>query len=255
MPRVRNLIRSSLVLLLGNKRTPRRIMGGLARGYRIDVSPAEHLSYVLGTNEPHLQRAIRLFVAVGDTAYDIGANIGYVSLSLAKRVGPQGHVIAFEPLPQNIAAFRRNMAINSVGNIRLLEFAASNHAGEAHIRLLENPSTASLVWHRDNPAATEVIVPTNSVDDVVNAGEFPYPEFVKIDVEGTEAEVLEGMRRTIAAAKPVLFIECSEIGREKSWCLLKGMGYACQSAITLKPVESFEEYRHSDFLWLPAQKS
>jgi len=252
MMHFRNLIRSSLVSLLGKKRKPRKIFYGLARGYRINISPAENLSYVLGTNEPHLQRAIRQFVTAGDSVYDVGANIGYVSLSLAKRVGTQGRVIAFEPFPQNIAAFHENIQLNSLKNVQLFEFAASNHAGKSVLRLLENPATASLVWHGNDSSASELTVRTLAIDDLVDAGEIPHPKFVKIDVEGAEGEVLEGMRRTLVAAKPVLFIECSEIGRERSWNLLKEVGYVCQSAITREPVVSFEDYRHSDFLWIPA---
>jgi len=255
MPSMRNLARAVLVLLLGKKKKPRRILAGMACGYRIEVSPAEHLSYLLGTNEPHLQRIIRGFVSAGDTAYDIGANIGYVTLSLAKRVGAQGHVIAFEPFPRNIASFRKNIEINFLQNVRLMELAASDCAGEATIRLLENPATASLVWHRGHPSATELKVRTVPIDDLIDAGKIPLPRFVKIDVEGAEGQVLQGMHRTIATARPVIFVECSEVGREKSWQLLKELGYACQSAIDRKPVESFEEYRHSDFLWLPEGES
>ena len=84
---VRNFARSSIVLVLGKESKPRRILSGLARGYRICVSPADNLGYLLGTDEPHLQKAIGEYVAAGDTVYDIGANVGYVSLSLARRVG------------------------------------------------------------------------------------------------------------------------------------------------------------------------
>ncbi len=251
---VRRLAKSCVVLLWGTETKPRRILRGLASGYRISVSPAEKLSYLLGTDEPHLQKAIRQFVSPGDTVYDIGANIGYVSLSLAKRVGPQGRVIAFEPIPLNIAAFRDNIAINRITNVRLLECAASDRAGQAVIRLLENPSTASLVWHNANPVATEFTIRTVSIDDLVEVGDLSPPTFVKIDVEGAEALVLEGMRRTLAAARPVVFVECSEVGRESSWRLLSELNYLCQSAITRQSVNAFAEYRHSDFLWLPAER-
>ena len=250
---VRSFARACIVLLLGKESKPRRILSGLARGCRICVSPADNLSYLLGTNEPHLQKAIRHYVVAGDTVYDIGANIGYVSLSLAERVGPHGSVIAFEPIPQNIAAFRNNVEINGITNVQLLECAASDNTDHALIRVAENPSTASLVWHRNNSSATELSVRIVSLDDLVENGELAHPKFVKIDVEGAEASVLRGMRRTLAAAWPVLFVECSEAGREQAWHLLTSLHYRCESAITRRGISTLEEYRHSDFLWLPNQ--
>ena len=251
MSAIRSFAKSCVIFFLGSESRPRTIVRGLASGYRMCVSPAEQLGYLLGTDEPHLQKAIRNHVAAGDTVYDIGANVGYVSLSLAKRVGSGGCVIAFEPVPRNADAFRQNIAINGIANVRLFDVAASERRGEAVIRMTENSSTASLVWHRNDPSATELIIRTVSVDELVEAGEFGYPKFVKIDVEGAEGAVLQGMRRTIAAAKPVLFVECSEAGREQAWHLLRELNYRCRSAITGKAVNIFEEYRHSDFLWLP----
>jgi FkbM family methyltransferase len=251
MSAFRSLAKSCIVLVLGREFKARRILTGLASGCRMHVSPVENLGYLLGTDERHLQKAIRQFVAPGDTVYDIGANVGYVSLSLAKRVGSAGRVIAFEPLPRNIAAFRRNVEINGIDNVQLLEMAASDHVGEAVIRLAENPSTASLVWHRNDPSATVLSIRTVSIDELIDAGEIALPRFVKIDVEGAEGFVLQGMRRTLAAARPVLFVECSQAGRETAWQLLVDLAYRCQSAITGQTVNSFEQYRHSDFLWLP----
>jgi FkbM family methyltransferase len=248
---IRSFAKSCVVLFLGSESRPRTILRGLASGYRICISPAKQLGYLLGTDEPPLQKAIRNHVAAGDTVYDIGANVGYVSLSLAKRVGPTGRVIAFEPVPRNAEAFLRNIETNKLTNVRLLKLAASDKPGEAVIRMAANPSTASLVWHRNDPSATEFRIRTASIDDLVDAGEFGLPQFVKIDVEGAEGFVLQGMRRTIAAAKPVLFVEGSEAGREPAWRLLQELNYRCQSAITGEPVNAFELYRHSDFLWLP----
>jgi FkbM family methyltransferase len=251
-PAIRSLAKSCAVLLLGRETRPRKIVRGLASGYRICVSPTDHLGYLLGTTEPHLQRIIRQYVAVGDTVYDIGANIGYVSLALAKSVGPSGQVIAFEPIPKNVQYFRESIEINGLTNVQLLEFAASDQRGEAVIRIAGNLSTASLVWHRHDPSATQLTISTVQIDQLVESGSLAYPKFVKIDVEGAEGSVLKGMQRTVAAAKPILFIECSEAGRQATWTLLRDLGYQCQSAITRKPIDSFEAYRHSDFLWLPS---
>ena len=150
IPTLRSLAKSCIVLALGRETRPRKIVRGLASGYWIYVSPVDHLGYLLGTTEPHLQRIIREHVSAGDTVYDIGANIGYVSLSLAKSVGPTGHVIAFEPVPKNADDFRESIKINQLTNVQLLQFAASDQGGEAVIRIAENLSTASLVWHRKN---------------------------------------------------------------------------------------------------------
>ncbi len=250
---IRTLAKSCFVLLLGRESKPRIIFRGRASGYQICVSPAENLAYLVGTAEPHLQKTITKYVKSGDTVYDIGANIGYVSLSLAKQVGPKGSVIAFEPLPRNVDLLRKNIEINKLSNITLLDLAASDKCGEAVIRLAENPSTASMVWHRNNPSATEIVVRAIAIDDLVKAGELNYPRFVKIDVEGAEGAVLRGMRRTITSSQPVLFVECSDAGRETAWGMLRELGYRCQSAITREWVNTFEEYRHSDFIWMPAE--
>jgi FkbM family methyltransferase len=251
MSAIRRYLKSCIVLALGTSTRPRVIIRGPASGYRICVSPAENLSYLLGTAEPHLQNAIRRYVREGDTVYDIGANIGYVSLSLSKKVGPTGSVIAFEPLPANIQILRRNIDINDIDNIRLLDYAASDRFGEAVIRTAENPATASLVWHRGDTSASEISIKTVTVDGLVESGELRHPTFVKIDVEGAEGMVLQGMHRTIASAQPVLFVECSELGRETVWRMLQGFDYKCQSAVTERWITAYEEYRHSDFLWHP----
>jgi len=252
---VRRIAKSCVVLVLGRESRPRTIVRGLASGYRICVSPAENLGCLLGTAEPHLQRAIRKYVATGDTVYDIGANIGYVSLSLAKRVGPSGHVIAFEPVPRNLDQLRTNIENNRLLNIQVCDVAASERRGEAVVRVSDNLSMASLIWHRNDPSAVELVVHTVAIDDLVDAGNLPKPTFVKIDVEGAEGLALLGMRRTVAAARPVLFIESSDAGRETTWRVLCELGYHCQAAITGKRVNAFEEYRHADFLWLPVDRA
>jgi FkbM family methyltransferase len=210
---------------------------------------------LLGTAELHLQKAILKFVHRGDTVYDVGANLGYVALSLSKQVGPHGRVAAFEPVPQNLRLLRENIEDNQLANIEVFDAAASDKDGEALIRIPENLSMASLIWHTENPACIQHATRTVAIDDLVQAGRLACPTFVKIDVEGAEALVLRGMRRTIVRAQPVMFVECSDSGREETWRLLSDCGYVCRSAVTGQRVLSFDEYRHSDFLWIPSGQS
>jgi FkbM family methyltransferase len=238
---------------MGRESKPRKILRGLPAGFSICVSPVEHLGYLLGTVEPHLQTLIKEYVRPGATAYDVGANIGYVSLSLAKWVGASGQVFAFEPIPQSVAALRKNVEINRLSNIQILEVAVSDKRGKAIVRVSENLSTASLVWHQNDSSAMAIEIQTTSIDELVKAGSISEPSFVKIDVEGAEDKVLLGMRDTLTAARPVLFVECSDLGRETAWNLLRSLEYSCQSAITRKGINTLAEYRHSDFLWLPSK--
>ena len=248
---MRELAKACAVMVLGRECAPRRILAGLASGYRMWVSPARNLSYITGTAEPHLQRAIRKYVKRGDTVYDVGANEGYVSLSLAKQVGGSGQVIAFEPVPQNLELLRKNVELNHLENVIVRGEAASDRSGKDVIRVAGNLSTASMAWHQHDPAAMEVAIDTVTIDELTQTGELALPSFVKMDVEGAEGRALSGMRGTIAASRPVLFVECSDAGREASWGLLTELGYRCESAVTREAVEAYEEYRHSDFLWLP----
>lgn len=248
---IRKLAKSCAVFILGTECKPRRVLRGLASGYRMIVSPTDRLGYLVGTYEPYLQRAIRRYVHSGDMVYDVGANFGYISLSLAKQVGPTGHVAAFEPIPQNLDVLRKNITNNGLSNVQVFDVAASDRKGEAVIRSAGNVATSSLVWYKKNSSAEELVIKTVAIDELVKNGELAEPAFVKIDVEGAEGLVLKGMQRTVAQSRPVLFIESSEAGRETTWPLLRELDYRCQSAITGKWVEGFEEYRHSDFLWIP----
>lgn len=251
MRALRTLAKSCALLLLGSDARPRRILRGLPAGYRICVSPSENLSYLVGTAEPHLQKAIRQYVKSGDVAYDIGANVGYVSLSFAKQVGPNGRVIAMEPIPRNVSLLRKNVEMNNLANITVWDAAASDRSGQTLMRVAGNFSTASMAWHRDDPAAVEFEVRTVAIDELTQTGDLPLPGFVKIDVEGAEGYTLAGMQRTLAVAKPVLFVECSDAGRETAWRLLSDLGYSCFTAVSRQPVTAFDQYRHADFLWLP----
>ena len=100
-----------------------------------------------------------------------------------------------------------------------------------------NFATSSLVWHKKNSSAEELVIKTVAIDERVKNGEVADPVFVKIDVEGAEGLALKGMRRTVAQSRPVIFIESSEAGRETTWQLLGELDYRCRSAITGKWVD------------------
>jgi FkbM family methyltransferase len=82
--------------------------------------------YLFGTFEPATVKVLKRLVKSGDTALDIGANVGYMSLVLAKFVGKSGRVFSFEPDSKNFASLKRNLALNPDCNIAPIAKAVSD---------------------------------------------------------------------------------------------------------------------------------
>jgi len=135
----------------------------------------------------------------GDTVFDVGANIGYTMILYASLVGTEGKVVAIEPGRRIFAGLSRNSGHRA--NVRLVHVAASDRAGEATFYETEMSDIASL---EHVTGAVEFSVPTTTLDLVAKA-EGP-PVFVKIDVEGHEPHVLEGMTKLFRSDRPPIII-------------------------------------------------
>ena len=90
------------------------VAAGMLTGARLLLNLQDEKDYWLGTYEPELQAAVGELVKPGDVAYDVGANIGYISILLARKVGESGKVYAFEALPANVDRLRRNLELNGL---------------------------------------------------------------------------------------------------------------------------------------------
>ena len=114
----------------------------------------------------------------------------------------------------------------------------------------ENHTMASMVWHKEDCSAKKVSVDSVVIDYNSELSKLS-PSFIKIDVEGSEAFVLKGMKSMLQNKSPIIFIECSEAGRNESWSLLTSFGYTCyEASIPLRGVSHFDLYKHNDFLWI-----
>jgi FkbM family methyltransferase len=141
------------------------------------------------------------FVRAGMTVLDVGANQGLYALFLARLAGPTGRVFAFEPHPELFAAAQANCIANGMGTISLYPYALGSEP--ATLRLF-----GSLLNAGDNRLSTGSASSTQSVsevlvrrlDDVLPDVD---PDFIKIDVQGWELEVLRGMSRTLEKNRPM----------------------------------------------------
>ena len=133
-----------------------------------------------------------------DVVYDIGANTGLYSLFAAK-VCHQGTVVAFEPYPPNVRVLRQDIDRNSLDNVTIVESALSDSVGEIEFSQPKEDDigygSSSINVKEDGEALT---LPTTTVDTLIADGEIPPPNVVKIDVEGAEPLVIDGMKEALA---------------------------------------------------------
>ena len=172
----------------------------------MDLRVAATAEWLIGSpwaaspHEPDEQAVMRRLVSPGDVVLDIGANLGLHTALLSRLVGPGGRVFAFEPSAGVLPCLRRSVA--GMANATLLELALSDEEGAASLYVHpDHPTMTSLGdWTRrwDAGAQTYTVACTRRrLDDLVAAGEVARPDFVKVDVEGAEALVFRGARRTL----------------------------------------------------------
>jgi FkbM family methyltransferase len=159
----------------------------------------------------------------GDVVIEAGANIGPVTVPLARAVGPEGRVFAYEPQRLVFQLLCCNLALNEIGNVVARPHALGARTGTARVPVIP-PSLAH------NFAAVELSarvgggepVPVERIDDI----ELAACRLIKIDVEGMEEDVLAGARATIARLRPLLYLENDRTDRSPALIgLVNALGY------------------------------
>lgn len=204
------------------------IAGGRLAGVQMLLDLQTEKDYWLGNYEIDLQEAIHDLAHPGMIAYDLGANIGYVSMLMANSVAPGGKVFAFEPLPANQERLRKNMALNPAMVIDLIPKAAAEISGRRQFLVHDSGGMGKLEGAMGREARYEKTIEVEcvSLDDFVFKLGNPKPRLIKIDIEGGETLALRGMSRLIEEEKPLLIMELHgiEVGRE-CWAILARSGY------------------------------
>ena len=213
------------------------ILGGTAVRLRIEARSfapwgAQSYAVLTGTHEVQVTQALIRSLRAGDHVWDVGANIGYLTLLAARIVGPDGRVVAVEPDPDCAAAIRANAALNDLGMVEVVEAAAADRSGVAELVVVRDrlwTRLASVGDHHEGEARVEVR--TLALDDL----DRPPPALVKIDVEGAELEVIAGMTRLLRDARPI--VVCEMHGRNAEFCAaMQAAGYRVTNLYGPEPV-------------------
>jgi FkbM family methyltransferase len=174
-------------------------------------------AYFVGDIDRKISAIIDRFVRPGDTVLDIGANIGLVTLRLAKRVGPSGTVHAFEPNPAIAGRLRASLERNGIANVQLHQVALGAVPDTLHLSIPEgNAGAASFLHSR----GTSIGVPVKRLDDFELR-----PSFIKMDVEGFEDRVLEGFAQTLRTHPPKVILFEQNNAKGRSIPILRDAGY------------------------------
>lgn len=196
------------------------------------LAPIEILNF--GSYEKAELGMVLRLLRDGQTVFDIGANVGWYSINIAKRF-PRMRIFAFEPLPGTFAYLQRNIALNQVSSIRTNNFGLSDHNGELAFHFHpEGSGSASAADILGTGTAQIIRSSAKKLDDFVAEAGVTGIDFIKCDVEGAELHVLAGGVESIRRFKPVIFAEML-----RKWAakfdyhpnqiidLMAGMGYRC----------------------------
>lgn len=157
-------------------------------------------------------RMLRQLVHPGDTVMEIGANIGSHTVGLAKAVGPQGRVLAFEPQRACFALLQSQIALNELTNVLAFNQGAGDRSSTFYVPQIDYTAAKNFggVALAERPSPDHEAVAVVRLDDCCRDLKV---HLLKIDVEGMESQVVDGARGLITASRPRLYVENDRIAK------------------------------------------
>lgn len=230
---------------------------GLGRGFRQiggiglllpDALVASQRATTFTSREESFLRSLDLR---GKTVYDVGAFEGIFALFFAREVGASGNVFAFEPRREAFDRIQDHLRLNHVRNVTARNVAVGETPGELTLvsaRGLPARTSGHRGIQQELATSHEIVetltVPVISLDDEISSASLPEPDFVKVDVEGMELEVLKGMRGTVERCRPRLYVEMHgedaegrRLNASQVVALLDEYGYSLRHVETGQPVD------------------
>jgi FkbM family methyltransferase len=189
-------------------------------GLRVRLYLGNDLSlclFVLGAYEPNAFMFLRTALQPGMVVVDGGANEGLFTLFAAQRVGPEGTVLSVEPSTREFERLEANIEINRLGNVKAFKVALGSRAGEVVLAVAEprhagmntveprDPGHSVPLWTESTEA-----VSLETIDEIVARSGLARLDLVKLDIEGSEVDALDGAHAAIARFRPIILLEAEE---------------------------------------------
>lgn len=179
--------------------------------YRIE-SDDNYLDHIRGVFEPHMVQLFDSLVRPSDTVLDIGANIGCTSILFGSRAR---QVVSFEPSPTTFAFLKKNLDASGLHNVTPLNLGLGKTEGRFELTFSANNRSGGFVSNKTQASAGHQVeaIEIAQGDTFVKGARLDGVDFIKIDVEGFERDVIEGLRDTISTCEPTVTLELNH------WCL------------------------------------
>lgn len=170
--------------------------------YELDLSEMIDCAVYIGSYENDVTSYLQSHCKRGQVVLDIGANMGAHSLNIAKYVGENGRVYAFEPTQYAFAKLKKNVSLNDFRNIRIYRLALSSK-NEKDCTISYRSS-----WKTDGSYMDSTcVVDSWRLDDWAEKEEIARIDLIKLDVDGNEFTIIEGGEKSITKLKPSIVIE------------------------------------------------
>jgi FkbM family methyltransferase len=221
---------------------PRMVRARLFTGQTMRVVLPEPVSrelYLCGYYEPGLTREIVRYLRPGMIFADVGAHFGYYSMVASGLVGPRGRVFAFEPTPSTYELLQRNIGrLSQARAENAAVYSASGVATFHDFGLFRSACNSLLAQARVADEERQLLraqrydIRTVTLDEYFGERGVS-PDFVKIDAESVEFQILHGMKRLLATRAPMLSIENGDfnvagaVSTRACVAYLAGFGYRC----------------------------
>jgi FkbM family methyltransferase len=201
-----------------------------------DIGISRELA-LYGVHEKNSTAELKRLIKPGMKIVEAGANVGYYTLIESRMVGDSGYIYAFEPSPYNIAKLKRNIEINNIKNAEMIPKAVGANNGVEKFYISSKSNLSSFIDRKDVNKILYEDKGGKVIDvDVVRLDDFlkdKKVDYIRMDVEGFEKEILEGLRETLKNDPPkYMFIEihCDLLHERNSFgreilMFMKGFGY------------------------------
>jgi FkbM family methyltransferase len=236
-------------------KVPYPVIRGPLRGswYILGATAGESggVSVHVGLQEVEQSRCLANSLCAGQVFFDVGANVGFYTLLGSRLVRSRGRVVAFEPVPRNLAFLYRHVRLNRADNVTILPLACADALSNELFIAGENHALGRLEGSNRDPERASsqspaLLVATISLDAAAEKLGLR-PDVIKIDVEGAELRVLEGAANILTQVRPVLLLSVHSDQLRKA-CLthLSERGYQ------IEPLNSSTNEGATEFLAKPS---